>query len=318
MTRTELSGYITLRCNSRCVHCAVNAGQKEKEELSFEHWRGILKRFSEIGGKTFMAHGGEPFMRSDMIPILQYATSLGVKCGIITNALLLSDDKLLALKDCTDWVLVSLDGPGKVYKELRGVDGSEKVINMIEKAKEIGVNVAIDFVVTRKNIGYIDWVVDIAVTLQVKWLTLELLRAQGRAQELKDYLLEDHHIIEVNKKAQTLNQVYKGKPKFVTHGVVDLEQFKENQNSFKYADSAFYFLPDGTLLPDIALPDSSYWYVGNLLKGFELNRKKVKEYEDLRALVFENVYTKLAKKCPANWEEEINTQGRKWIDRDRC
>ena len=312
--RTELSGYITLGCNSRCVHCAVNAGQKKKDELSFEQWKKILKGFSELGGKTFTVHGGEPFMRRDMIPILQYATSLNLKCGAITNGLLLNDEKLHALKDCTNWLLISLDGPGSVYKELRGVDGAEKTISMIEKAKEVGVNVAIDFVVTRKNIEYIDWVVDIAVNLKVEWLTLELLRAQGRAEQLKGYLLEGRHIIEVNKKVETLNKKYRGKPRFITHGEVDLKRFKENPNLSQYADKTFWFLSDGVLLPDIALPDNSYWYAGNLLKGFDLNKQKIIEYKTFREFVFKNVCKKLSKKCPVNWEEEIYAAGKKWVD----
>lgn len=308
--RTELSGYITLKCNSRCIHCAVDAGQKKKEELSFEEWKKILKKFSEIRGKTFTVHGGEPFIRHDMIPILQYATSLNLQCGVITNGLLLDDRKLHMLKDCTEWVLISLDGPGTVYKELRGVDGAEKTITTIEKAKEIGVNVGIDFVVTRKNIEYIDWIVDIAVNLQVEWLTLELLRAQGRGEQLKDYLLEGNHIIEVNKRVETLNKKYGGKPRFITHGEVDLKRFKDNPNLFKYANKTFWFFPDGVLLPDIALPDNRYWYAGNLLVGFDLNKQKIREYETFRELVFTNVCKKLSRNCPVNWEEEIYKAGK--------
>ena len=309
--RKELSGYITLGCNSRCVHCAVNAGQKKKGELSFGQWKKILKRFSGLGGKAFTVHGGEPFIRRDMIPILQYATSLNLKCGVITNSLLLNDEKLYALKDCTDWLLISLDGPGRVYKEIRGVDGAEKTITIIEKAKEIGLSVGIDFTVTQKNIQYIDWIVNIAVNLQVEWLTLGLLCAQGRAEKLKDYLLESCHIIEVNEKVEMLNKKYKGKPKFITPGEVDLKRFKETPNLYKYADKTYWFLSDGMFLPDIALPDSSYWYAGNLLKGFDLNKQIIREYENLRELVFKNVCKKLSKNCPVNWEEEIYTAGKK-------
>jgi len=219
------------------------------------------------------------------------------------------------LRDCTDWVLISLDGPGEVYKELRGVDGAEKTIATIEKAKAIGVHVAIDFVVTRKNIEYIDWVVHIATRLQLEWLTLELLRAQGRAEQLKDYLLEDRHIIDVNKKVEALNKKYEGKIRFFTHGEVDLKKHEENPDLLKYADRTLWFLPDGTLLPDIALPDHDYWYAGNLLDGFDLNKVKMRDYEALREQVFTKMRRKLSKNHPVNWEEEIYNEGKKWIDR---
>ena len=82
---------ITKRCNLRCAHCRSTSfyeGSEQHEaikDLTTEEVFQALRKLSEAGVERIHYLGGEPFIREDMMDIVDYGASLGIVSSINTN-----------------------------------------------------------------------------------------------------------------------------------------------------------------------------------------------------------------------------------------
>lgn len=127
---------ITEECNAKCIHCFTNAGEKASDELSTEQVMSVIDLLVHYGIMNVAFSGGEPFIRSDFMKILRYATGKGMLVSLTTNATLLDLDVIKELCQANlKSVTISLDGL------------SERVSNSIRKG--------IDIRVVKNNIKHI-------------------------------------------------------------------------------------------------------------------------------------------------------------------
>jgi MoaA/NifB/PqqE/SkfB family radical SAM enzyme len=96
-----------------------------------------------MGTKQVVLSGGEPTLRKDLVEIIEYAKSRGIKIGLLTNGILLNNGLLDVLEP---YVLsghisltISLDGiKPETHDCIRGAPGSfEKTVNAIKKVAEM-------------------------------------------------------------------------------------------------------------------------------------------------------------------------------------
>ena len=83
---------LTYNCNFNCRHCYVpKAYQREyrKKELKTEEVFFILRQLKQAGGFYLGFTGGEPFLRRDILRILDFAKRCGFQIIINTNGSLL-------------------------------------------------------------------------------------------------------------------------------------------------------------------------------------------------------------------------------------
>ena len=69
----------THSCNFSCEHCMVNAGKPLKDELALEEIKKAIDDMAIMGVKYFIATGGEPLLRKDIVEVLSYAKNNGLK-----------------------------------------------------------------------------------------------------------------------------------------------------------------------------------------------------------------------------------------------
>jgi len=87
--------------------------------------------------------GGEPLLYSDLLEIVDYASSLGVITSLVTSGSVLTPRKLDELKRSNiDAVNISLDSvKPRIHDEIRGVKGvHKKVMNAIEELCNAGLH----------------------------------------------------------------------------------------------------------------------------------------------------------------------------------
>lgn len=105
---------VTNGCNLACSHCHSSSGDKLPEELSTDEAVEVLNQLHAMGVLRLAIAGGEPFMRRDILQILEHACSLpGWQVSVITNGLFFrSKGRIEELADrCPGLsVNVSLDG----------------------------------------------------------------------------------------------------------------------------------------------------------------------------------------------------------------
>lgn len=97
----EATFELTYRCNLDCLHCYVPPSSRSGEELDTAGVKLVLERLKESGVVHLAFTGGEPFMREDVMEIIEYARELRFSVGIITNGISVTKEvarKLAELK----------------------------------------------------------------------------------------------------------------------------------------------------------------------------------------------------------------------------
>ena len=146
---------VTDRCNMRCGYCMPKDNTKwfdTTEVLSFEEIIRLSSIFANLGVEKIRLTGGEPLVRPSIENLIKSIAKIGniKSIGLTTNGLLLQE-KVEALKSSgLDSVNISLDSfKEDRFKMMTGVNGLDKVVNSIQKAKDVGFDVKINTVVVR-------------------------------------------------------------------------------------------------------------------------------------------------------------------------
>ncbi len=156
----EITFTPTLRCNFRCMHCAVALEDKEKDELSLDEISAMLHcRLSAHA--DFFITGGEPYVREDLdeiIKIVLQNTDGLVK--VLTNGYLIDRCKKTAdrFRNYRDRLRfsISLDGPEPQHNKIRNNNRSyERAVESIKLLSTLGYDVHACCIIQPKNINNI-------------------------------------------------------------------------------------------------------------------------------------------------------------------
>ncbi len=185
--RPIVSWNMTRRCNLKCLHCYIDAGGEDPNELSTEEAMELIDQFHDVGVPLILMSGGEPLMRRDFMDLAGYASSLGIKLVLSTNGTLITKEAAKRLKSIGfSYVGISLDSiEEKYHDEFRGVNGAFSLaLAGIRNSLSEGLDVGLRFTVTALNIDKVADYVDFAASLGVRRVTFYHLSASGRAGRL--------------------------------------------------------------------------------------------------------------------------------------
>ncbi len=128
------------KCNLRCIYCMPEEGidfRSEEKLLSTKEIFQLLELTSEMGVTKIRLTGGEPLLRKDLFPIIQYANNLeGIESiHVTTNGILLSKYIQDLEESGISGLNISLDtlDPNK-YKTITRRDGLKPVLEGLDKA----------------------------------------------------------------------------------------------------------------------------------------------------------------------------------------
>lgn len=153
---------LTSRCSLRCQMCDVaRASSRPEDELNTSEIKEIILQIKFLGAKHIIFSGGEPFLREDLLEILEFALSKKIEnVALITNGLLLDEqviERLIKIK--LTHITVSLDGIEKTNDAIRGegtfkkiVDNLDRLIFYKEKLSSRLPTIGINFTIMNKNI----------------------------------------------------------------------------------------------------------------------------------------------------------------------
>ena len=138
----------TFRCMLRCKYCGC--WMQNVEELTTEEIKRMMKEFADAGTVWWQITGGEPLMRKDIDEIIRYAKDCGFIVSVTTNGLLVKQH-LNALK-LLDALYISFDGSRDIHDSLRGKGTHKKTLEAMRIAKENGINVYPETVLSKQNL----------------------------------------------------------------------------------------------------------------------------------------------------------------------
>lgn len=155
---------ITYRCNFQCNYCDVY--NCDEREMTTTEIFAMIDELVTLGMRRFGINGGEPLLREDIGEIVSYAKKKNLFVTLFTNGSLVlkNIDKLKGL----DILLISLDGPRDIHDAQRFSGSFDKVMEAIKAAKEAGLKIWTNTVITRHNLEGIDFILDNAKKFRIK------------------------------------------------------------------------------------------------------------------------------------------------------
>ena len=161
-----VSWNVTNACNMFCDHCYREAGCKAEEELSTEEAKTLLEQIARAGFKIMIFSGGEPLIRPDILELVSYATSLGLRSVFGTNGTLITLEMAQKLKDAGAMGMgISLDSMDKKkHNEFRKFEGAwEGAVQGMRNCRAVGLPFQIHTTVMDWNNHELEAITDFAV-----------------------------------------------------------------------------------------------------------------------------------------------------------
>ncbi|PJE69546.1 MAG: hypothetical protein COU98_01465 [Candidatus Staskawiczbacteria bacterium CG10_big_fil_rev_8_21_14_0_10_38_10] len=147
--------HITGRCNQNCKHCYL--ASRKWDELSFAEIAELVRQAADMNVASFSITGGEPFVREDLVDILQELNRNEMKVeGLFTNGTILPNGFLDKARGIQDFpFFVSINGPSTEGHDQFGGEGAvfEKTLETIKRLTEQGIKV---FANTSLNVFFTD------------------------------------------------------------------------------------------------------------------------------------------------------------------
>ena len=162
---------ITLKCNSKCIHCGSEAGKARSDELSTEEALILVKDLQSCGYKGVALMGGEPLIREDWYQIAKEVKKCKMDLSIVTNGLIVDENIQKLRKLDLDCVSLSLDGgTAETHDYLRGIKGAfNKTINAINKLKKEKIPISVITTVSKINLKEIAKIKELLLDRNIAW-----------------------------------------------------------------------------------------------------------------------------------------------------
>ena len=148
---------LTYNCNFKCKHCYVPPAYKREyknRELKTKEVFAVLDQLKERGCFFLGFTGGEPFLRKDIMDILEYAKQCGFEVIIYTNGSLITDKIANELSRINpNKVDITIPAMSEAaFKRVTGVAGvREKVFRAIKLLHRKGIKLGFKTCVLKDN-----------------------------------------------------------------------------------------------------------------------------------------------------------------------
>jgi radical SAM protein with 4Fe4S-binding SPASM domain len=185
-----ISWNVTAKCNLKCAHCYINAGEKKDiNELSTDAAKLLIHQIAEVSKPLLILSGGEPLLRRDIFELIRYGAERGLKMAMGSNGMLIDDIVAQKLKEAgITTVSISLDSSvPALHDQFRGVTGSwQRAVEAIKALKRNGVIVQVNTTVTQQNYNQIGDIFALAEKLGAENFHLFFLVPTGRGARIED------------------------------------------------------------------------------------------------------------------------------------
>jgi Fe-coproporphyrin III synthase len=169
---------VTYRCNIKCEFCFLKDSvlNERRNELSLEEIERIADQAAAYGASFFIT-GGEPFLRRDLPDIVAAIHRRGLKVGVNTNGLLVTEEVGRRIREAgLDYAIFSLHGPREVHDCLEQRKGAfDKVLKHLTLfAENKGrTRVLVNCVVAKQNASHLGQIPRLLAGIPIDGLTYQ-------------------------------------------------------------------------------------------------------------------------------------------------
>jgi pyrroloquinoline quinone biosynthesis protein E len=184
---------LTHRCPLGCPYCSNPlALDRRDDELDSATWARVFREAAALGVLQVHLSGGEPAARRDLPEIAKAARDAGLYSNLITSAIGLTPQTLAALGDAgLDHVQVSIqDCDEQSADHIAGYKGASARKRAIAgEVVRLGLPLTINMVVHRANIGRIEPMVELALSLGASRVEIAHVQYYGWAMKNRAALM---------------------------------------------------------------------------------------------------------------------------------
>ncbi len=145
--------YITFRCNTECMHCALNCSPRRLEEISLKAFSKVVEELWKSNVFEVGLIGGEPLVHPRITGMFKVLHEYGFTWTLSSNGILLNKEGIyesLARYEPAS-VHISLHGyPEEVHNFITRSNSFDIVLRNIEKLRSIGINVILNAVIHKR------------------------------------------------------------------------------------------------------------------------------------------------------------------------
>lgn len=176
----------TRACNLACAHCYSDSSPAVRGALDVERLIEALALLRGEGYEIVSISGGEPLVYRPLVRLAAGAAALGYRVHMITNGILLTEERLAALAPHLFLAGVSLDGAEAVHNAVRGRDDAYRhARRALAFLSQCQLPFGIIYAATAPSLGDIPGAFDLARELGAHLLHLRPLAPEGRARDLE-------------------------------------------------------------------------------------------------------------------------------------
>ena len=188
---------VTQACDLACVHCRASAQpERHPHELTTAQGYRLLDEVRSFGEPLLVFTGGDPLKRPDLYDLIRYSVRIGLRTNVTPSATpLLTADAVEGFKAAgVSRMAISLDGPDAAsHDDFRGVPGTfDRALFALRHARDIGLDTQLQTTVTRRNMGRLPEMAEIANEVRTRMWSLFFLIVTGRALEGDDLAAEKY------------------------------------------------------------------------------------------------------------------------------
>lgn len=147
--------FVTTRCPLKCKHCFYSSELNQNiGELTLEEIRKISKNLPDL--ELLQLSGGEPFIREDIVEILEIFFKNGIKKATIPTNGFFTDITIKKVKEMLNktfniQIMISIDGNRELHNSIRGRDCFDKALKTFDELKKLGINVGFNVALSKLN-----------------------------------------------------------------------------------------------------------------------------------------------------------------------
>jgi pyrroloquinoline quinone biosynthesis protein E len=206
---------LTHRCPLGCPYCSNPlALDRRDDELDTATWVRLFKEAALLGVLQVHLSGGEPAARRDLPDIVKGSREAGLYSNLITSAIGLTPQILAALADAgLDHVQVSIqDSEEASADHIAGYKGASiRKRAIAAEVVRLGLPLTVNMVVHRANIGRVDAMVELALSLGATRVEIAHVQYYGWAMKNRAALMPSRaQVEEAVRQVETLRQRHRG------------------------------------------------------------------------------------------------------------
>lgn len=203
MKLNEITLEVTQQCPNHCIYCSSLSDMSKTGQLEYVTLIKVIDDAALLGAKSVSLSGGEPFLRKDIVEIVNHIYAKGLKVLIYSSGIYSGDNSCIAIPKS---ILSSLQGKldalifnyetihPELYSAIMGNKPSDMQLldETITTAVGLDIPVEIHLVPMRCNFKQIPEVLDKVYAMGVKKVSFLRLVPQGRVLLNREMILLDN------------------------------------------------------------------------------------------------------------------------------